>query len=63
MTWFLLTVLGVLVNCFGLYVFLGACVHRTVEAGAATAGLGDLILAFILINAGILLMIEGAKRR
>jgi hypothetical protein len=63
MKWLTLTVLGVLLNSIGL-LFLGeAITHHTVEAGAATAGLGDGLLALILINLGILLMIEAGRRR
>jgi hypothetical protein len=63
MSWFVLTLIGVLVNSLGLWLFGDAIVHRTVEAGAPAAGLGDSLLALLLINAGILLMIEGMRRR
>jgi hypothetical protein len=62
MKWFALTLIGIVLNCLGLYFFANAVVHRAVEAGAAAAGLGDSLLAFVLINAGILLMIEAARR-
>jgi Co/Zn/Cd efflux system component len=63
MRWLLFTVLGVVLNCVGLDLFADAVMHRTVEAGAAAAGIGDLILSLALINAGILLMIEGRRPR
>lgn len=58
-----LIILGVLVNCLGLYFFALGVMHHTLEAGAALAGLGDGLLGVVLINLGILLMIEGSRRR
>jgi cadmium resistance protein CadD (predicted permease) len=58
-----LTVIGVLLNCLGLWLFGDAIVHRTVEAGAAMAGTGDFLLALVLINLGIIVMIEAGRRR
>ncbi len=63
MSWLVLTVLGVILNCIGLSVFGDGIVHRTSEAGAAMAGTGDMLLAFVLINLGIVLMILGIRRR
>jgi cadmium resistance protein CadD (predicted permease) len=63
MRWLTLTIVGVLLNCLGLC-FLGeAITHHTVEAGALTAGLGDGLLALVLINLGIIVMIEAGRRR
>jgi hypothetical protein len=58
-----LTIIGVVLNSAGLWLFGSAVIHRTVEAGAAMAGTGDTLLALVLINFGILLMIEGSRRR
>ena len=63
MRWLTLTIIGVLLNCLGLWLFGDAIVHRTVEAGAALAGTGDFLLALVLINLGIIVMIEAGRRR
>jgi hypothetical protein len=43
----LLTIIGILLNCLGLWFLSNSIVHQTMSA-------------FLLINAGILLMIAGS---
>jgi hypothetical protein len=63
MTWFLLALLGILLNSAGLCFFGESVIHRSMANGAAMAGVGDGIVALLLINAGIWVIAEAVALR
>jgi hypothetical protein len=63
MKWFAYTLLGIVLNCFGLYFFSDAVIHRAMANGALAAGFFSGLIALVLINLGICLIAEGARWR
>jgi hypothetical protein len=63
MNWFLLAFLGTMLNGAGLCFFAQSIIRKTLEPGALNAYLWYGLIGLILINAGICLIVEAAKRK
>jgi hypothetical protein len=55
----LLTLIGILLNCVGLWFLAQSIIHQAMASGAIAAGMLNGLIALLLINGGILLMIAG----